>query len=91
MARYSPEKVTAGVDQREPKTGLYRKASGSNVSTLARAKRGEPEELSASEEEDLKDKYYSYWERQKQVGEGNHAHKMSDCFNHRDGLKGGGP
>ena len=55
---------------KEPKSaGLYRKASGSNVSTLARAKRGSgAESLSASEEEDLKDRYYSYWERQKQVG-----------------------
>ena len=55
---------------KEPKSaGLYRKESGSNVSTLARAKRGSgPESLSASEEEDLKDRYYSYWERQKQVG-----------------------
>ena len=60
-------------DPKEPKSaGLYRKASGSNVSTLARAKRGSgAESLSASEEEDLKDRYYSYWERQKQVGKQN--------------------
>ena len=63
--------------EHEPKSaGLYRKSTGSNASTLARskthslarAKRGEPDSLSASEEEDLKDRYYAYWERQKQVG-----------------------
>ena len=65
--------------EHEPKSaGLYRKSTGSNASTLARskthslarAKRGEPDSLSASEEEDLKDRYYAYWERQKQVGRG---------------------
>ena len=69
MAKYSPGDVNPG--NREPNSGLYRKAGGSNVSTLARVKRGKLEELSASEEEDLKDKYYEYWERQKQVGKSN--------------------
>ena len=67
MAKYSPGDVNAG----NLSSGLYRKAGGSNVSTLARVKRGKLEELSASEEEDLKDKYYEYWERQKQVGKNN--------------------
>ena len=66
---------------KEPKSaGLYRKASGSNVSTLARAKRGSgAESLSASEEEDLKDRYYSYWERQKQVGKESIQFNDSKC------------
>lgn len=85
MAKLSPKRgeddQQGGPDSGISGLGVYRKVSGSNVSSLARSQHGASlartkgrrnsesgGTLSASEEEDLRDRYYAYWERQKQVG-----------------------